>query len=161
MSAVHSEGQNVRSNRPGIASLAALFTAEIKTGRPAAHLLLPPTVGTAGAVWWRSGSVEASLTELRQSLEQFDAAMVSGAEARATHVRASAELRRLADEAVQGVKVLDRFNRVRFRGTPEVLAAWRSVSSTMEPSRGGKTEPESGIGSGGAPREGGEVRPAA
>ena len=59
------------------------------------------------------------LTELRQSLEQFDAAMVSGAEARATHVRASAELRRLADEAVQGVKVLDRFNRVRFRGTPE------------------------------------------
>ena len=101
------------------------------------------------------------LTELRQSLEQFDAAMVSGAEARATHVRASEELRRLADEAVQGVKVLDGFNWVRFRGTPEVLAAWRSVSSMMEPSRGEKTEPEGGAGSGGAPQEGGEVRPAA
>ena len=30
MSAVHSEGQDVRSNRPGIASPAALFTAEMK-----------------------------------------------------------------------------------------------------------------------------------
>jgi hypothetical protein len=108
----------------------------------------------------RYGLVESVLTELRQSLDQFDAAMVSSAEARAAHVRASAELRRLANEVVQGVKVLDGFNRVRFRGTPEVLAAWRSVSSTMEPSRGGKTEPEGGAGSG-APQEGGEVRPAA
>jgi hypothetical protein len=105
--------------------------------------------------------VESVVTELRQSLDQFDTAMVSGAEARAAHVRASAELRRLADEVVQGVKVLDRFNRVRFRGTPEVLAAWRSVSSRMEPSRGGKTEPEGGPGSGEAPQDGGEVRPAA
>ena len=30
MSAVHYEGQDVRSNRPGIASLAALFTAEMR-----------------------------------------------------------------------------------------------------------------------------------
>jgi hypothetical protein len=109
----------------------------------------------------RHGLVESVLTELRQSLDQFDAAMVSGAEARAGHVRASAELRRLADEVVQGVKVLDGFNRVRFKGSPEVLAAWRSVTSTMEPSRGGKAETEAGPGSGGAPQDGGEVRPAA
>jgi hypothetical protein len=108
----------------------------------------------------RHGLVESVLAELRQSLDQFDAAMVSGAEARAAHVRASAELRRLADEVVQGVKVLDRFNRVRFRGTPEVLAAWRSVSSVIATPRG-KTEPEAGPGSGGASQEGGEVRPAA
>jgi hypothetical protein len=100
----------------------------------------------------RFGLVESVLTELRQSLDLFDAAMVSGAEARATHVRASAEIRRLAAEVVQGVKVLDRFNRVRFRDTPEVLAAWRTISNTMEPSRG-KTEPDEG--------DGGEVRPAA
>jgi hypothetical protein len=56
--------------------------------------------------------------------------------------------------------VLDRFNRVRFRGTPEVLAAWRSVSSVVATPRG-KTEPEGGPGSGGAPQDGGEVRPAA
>jgi hypothetical protein len=31
---------------------------------------------------------------------------------------------RLADDVVQGVRMLDRFNGVRFRGTPEVLAAW-------------------------------------
>jgi hypothetical protein len=72
--------------------------------------------------------VESVLEELRQSLDQFDASMVSGAEARAANVRASAEIRRLADQVVQGVKALDRFNRVRFRGTPEMLAAWRSVS---------------------------------
>ena len=108
----------------------------------------------------RYGLVESVLTELRQSLDQFDAAMVSGAEARAAHVRASAELRRLADEVVQGVRVLDGFNRVRFRGTPEVLAAWLSISNTTEPSHG-KTEPEAGLRSGGAPQDGGEVRPAA
>jgi hypothetical protein len=109
----------------------------------------------------RHGLVESVLMELRQSLDQFDAAMVSGAEAKAAHVRASAELRLLANEVVQGVRVLDGFNRVRFRGSPEVLAAWRSVTSTMEPSRGGKTEPQGGLGSGGAPQDGGEVRPAA
>jgi hypothetical protein len=108
----------------------------------------------------RHGLVESVLTELRQSLDQFDAAMVAGAEARAAHVRATAEIRRLADEAVQGVKVLDRFNRVRFRDAPEVLASWRSVSSVLATPRE-KTEPEGGPGSGGAPQDGGEVRPAA
>jgi hypothetical protein len=108
----------------------------------------------------RHGLVESVLAELRQSLDQFDAAMVSGAEARAAHVRASAELRRLAHEVVQGVKVLDRFNRVRFRGTPEVLAAWRSVSSVVATPRE-KTEPESRPGSAPAPQDGGQVRPAA
>jgi hypothetical protein len=108
----------------------------------------------------RHGLVESVLAELRQSLDQFDTAMVSGAEARAAHVRASAEIRWLADEVVQGVRVLDRFNRMRFRGTPEVLAAWRSVSSVVATPRG-KAEPETGPGSGGAPLDGGEVRPAA
>ena len=79
----------------------------------------------------RHGLVESVLTELRQSLDQFDAAMVSSGEARAAHVRASAELRRLANEVVQAVRVLDRFNRVRFRDTPEVLAAWLSVSNVV------------------------------
>lgn len=138
--------------RPGTTTYAAFqttaraFLAEAEAHR---ELLVP------------HGLVESVVTELRQSLDQFDAAMVSGAEARAAHVRASAELRQLADEVVQGVKVLDRFNRLRFKGTPEVLAAWRSVSSTMEPSRGGKTEPDAGPASGGATQEGGEVRPAA
>jgi hypothetical protein len=70
----------------------------------------------------RHGLVESVLTELRQSLDQF--------------------------------------NRVRFRGTPEVLAAWRSVSSVVATPRG-KTEPEAVAGSGGAPQDGGEIRPAA
>jgi hypothetical protein len=108
----------------------------------------------------RYGLVESVLDELRQSLDQFDAAMAAGAEARAAHVKASAEIRRLADEVVQGTRVLDRFNRLRFRDTPEVLAAWRSVSTVVATPRG-KTEPEAGPGSGGAPQEGGEVRPAA
>jgi hypothetical protein len=108
----------------------------------------------------RHGLVESVLTELRQSLEQFDAAIVAGAEARAAHVRASAELRRLANEAVQGVKVLDRFNRVRFRNSPDLLAAWLSVSNVVSDRRG-KTEPDDGAGSPGAPQEGGDVRPAA
>ena len=107
----------------------------------------------------RHGLVESVLDELRQSLDEFDAAMVGGAEARAAHVRASAELRRLANEVVQVVRVLDRFNRVRFRDLPDALAEWRSVSNVAE-SRG-KKEPEDGEGSGGAPEDGGEARPAA
>ena len=100
----------------------------------------------------RHGLVESVLTELRQSLDQFDAAMVAGAEGRASHVRASAELRRLANQVVQGVKVLDRFNRVRFRNSPDLLASWLSASNVVATPRG-KTEPESGAE--------GEVRPAA
>jgi hypothetical protein len=47
MSAVHSAGQDVRSNRPGIASLAALFIAEMRPfdGRlisSCRHLWVPP-----------------------------------------------------------------------------------------------------------------------
>jgi hypothetical protein len=100
----------------------------------------------------RYGLVESVLTELRQSLDQFDAAMVAGAEARTAHVRASAEIRWLADQVVQGVRVLDRFNRLRFKDTPELLAAWRSASTVVASPRG-KTEAEAG--------PGGEVRPAA
>ena len=108
----------------------------------------------------RHGLVESVLTELRQSLDQFDAAIVSSGEARAAHVRASEQLRRLANEVFQAVRVLDKFNRVRFRDTPEVLAAWLSISNVVGESRR-KKEPEDGEGSGGAPEDGGEVRPAA
>ena len=108
----------------------------------------------------RHGLVESVLTELRQSLDQFDAALVAGAEARSAHVQASAELRRLANEVVEGVRVLDKFNRVRFRNSPDLLAAWLSASNVVATPRG-KTEPEGGAGSPGSPQEGGEVRPAA
>jgi hypothetical protein len=107
----------------------------------------------------RHGLVESVLADLGQALTQFDAAMEGGAEARAAHVSASAELRTLSDEVVQAVKVLDRFNRLRFRQAPELLAAWRSISSVVATPRGGKPEVESR--SGDAPPEGGEVRPAA
>jgi hypothetical protein len=47
MSAVHSAGQDVRSNRPGIASLAALFTEEMRPFdrrliSSCRHLWVPP-----------------------------------------------------------------------------------------------------------------------
>jgi hypothetical protein len=110
----------------------------------------------------RHGLVESVLADLAEALGQFDAAMVSGAEARASHVAASAELWTLADEVVQAVKVLDRFNRLRFRSAQERLAAWRSVSSVVAAPRGEKTEPEGGPEAGGRPPgEGGEIRPAA
>jgi hypothetical protein len=101
----------------------------------------------------RHGLVESVLADLGQALDQFDAAMESSGEARAAHVVASAELRTLADDVVQAVKVLDRFNRLRYRQAPELLAGWRSISSVVATPRGEKREPEGG------PE--GEVRPAA
>jgi hypothetical protein len=107
----------------------------------------------------RHGLVESVLADLGQALDQFDAAMENGAEARALHVGASAELRAVSSDVVQTVKVLDGLNRLRFRQAPELLAAWKSVSSVMATPRSGSPEPEPG--SGDAPQDGGEVRPAA
>ena len=109
----------------------------------------------------RHGLVEGVLADLGQLLGQFDAAMASGADARAAHVAASVELRAVAGEVFLAVKVLDRFNRFRFRQSPEVLAAWNSVSSVTPDPRGGQEEPGSEPGTGGAPGDGGEARPAA
>jgi hypothetical protein len=58
-------------------------------------------------------------------------------------------------DAVQIVRVLDGHNRVRLAGDPDLLAAWRSASNVIGPSRSAaKPETE-------APPSEGAVKPAA
>ena len=105
----------------------------------------------------KHGLAETVLDNLVQALDQFDAAVESGAGGRQAHVGASAELRAVAEEVVQIVRVMDGLNRYRFLNDPERLAAWESASNVLASPRNGtpKPGPES------APPAGGEVRPAA
>ena len=93
------------------------------------------------------GLSEEVLDNLVQALDQFDDAVEQGLTGRQTHVGASAEIRSLANEVVQVVRVIDGLNRYRFMNDAEALAAWESASSV----------PGGGKPAGGA----GEVRPAA
>jgi hypothetical protein len=103
----------------------------------------------------KHGLGEEVLANLGQALDQFDAAVEQGLEGRQTHVGATAELRALADEVVQVVRVMDGLIRYRFMNDGEALAAWESASNVAGPFRPAvRPEPE------GTPPAGGEVRAA-
>lgn len=104
----------------------------------------------------KHGLVDSVLVSLTESLDKFDQAMARGAEGRRIHIAAAVELRVVSNEAVQIVRVLDGYNRVRFEGDPDLLAAWRSASNVVGPSRSvtKPDEPE-------APASEGAVKPAA
>jgi hypothetical protein len=105
----------------------------------------------------RYGMVETVLAGLLQALEQFDVAIDQELEGRRMHVGASAELDQLGDEAVGIVGILDALNRLRFEHDAEALAAWRSASHVITPSRG----TPSPAAPAGDRLAGGEIKPAA
>jgi hypothetical protein len=98
----------------------------------------------------KHGLAESVLDSLTQALDQFDEAMVQGTEGRRAHVGASAEMANVADEIVEVVKLIDRFNRFRFANDANTLAGWESASNVVTPTHPAAT-----------PAPGGEVRPAA
>jgi hypothetical protein len=104
----------------------------------------------------KNGLSDTVLTGLAQALDEFDAAVDQGAEGRAAHVGASAELDTLANEIVQVVNVMGGTNRVHFIGNRDLLASWESVSNVLATPR-----PDAKPTTGGTPSAGGEVRPAA
>ena len=104
----------------------------------------------------RYGLAESVLNNLLETLDQFDAAVESGATGRHTHVGASAQLQEVADEIFQIVGVMDGLNRYRFMSDSELLAAWESASAVVAtPKSAPKPGPDT------APPTGGEIRPAA
>ncbi len=105
----------------------------------------------------KHGLSETVLDNLVQALDQFDAAVEQGLEGRRAHVGASAELRSLANEIVQVVRVMDGLNRYRFNSDAELLAAWESASNVAGPPKpGAPAKPAPGE----PPRSGGEIRAA-
>jgi hypothetical protein len=83
----------------------------------------------------KHGLAETVLENFLQALDQFDEAVEQGLEGRRLHVGASAELKSVADEIVQVVRVMDGLNRYRFIKDTEALAAWESVSNVAGPAR--------------------------
>ena len=104
----------------------------------------------------KHGLAETVLEDLLRTLDQFDAAVESGRGGFQSHVGASAELRAVADEIVQIVRVMDGLNRYRFLNDAELLATWESASNVLAAPRNGTPKP----GPEGTPPDG-EIRPAA
>jgi hypothetical protein len=89
------------------------------------------------AVLITHGLVEPVLQKARESLDQLDAAVERGAQGRRRHIEASAALDVATDQAVQQVKILDGYNRVRFVEDPERLAGWIAASNIIGPALSG------------------------
>ena len=88
----------------------------------------------------KHGLGEAVLEHLVQALDQFDAAIERGREGRQLHVGATAELRAVASEIAEIVKVMDGLVRYRYMNDKEALAAWDTASNVVTPARGGPDE---------------------
>jgi hypothetical protein len=81
------------------------------------------------------GLGETLLDDIAAAIAEFEQATRTAHGGRDEHVGASAELKALARECVAIVGVLGGFNRFRFRGEPDLLAAWKSVSKVAGPFR--------------------------
>jgi hypothetical protein len=101
------------------------------------------------------GLGEAVLDDLVQALDRFDTSVEQGREGRQARVGASAELRAVADEIVQIVRVMDGLVRYRFMNDREALAAWESASNIVTASRTAASAPPT------PPTDPGAARPAA
>ena len=106
----------------------------------------------------KHGLSESVLEQFVQMLDQFDVAVALGHDGRASHIGATRELKRVAAEIVQTVRVMDGRNRQRYQNDGKLLGAWLSVSMVLRVPRGtSDTAPVPGEGGTGP----GEVRPAA
>jgi hypothetical protein len=79
----------------------------------------------------KHGLAEEVLGGLQVALDQFETAVEQGAAGRLTHIGATAELDRVAEEVVQVVKVMNGLVRFKFANQAEVLAAWESASNVV------------------------------
>lgn len=97
------------------------------------------------------------LEELVRLLNQLDEATVLGHQARTAHAGATRELDTLATEIARTVRVMDGWNRQRFRDDSQLLGSWINASTvlgTPRPVSTPKDEPAT-------PPTAGDVRPAA
>jgi hypothetical protein len=119
------------------------------------------------------GLSAAVLEAFEQLLEQFEAAVQLGSDARAAHTGATKRLTALGQEAGRIVRAMDARNQIRFKQDPQLLGAWITASTVVarpvasgagETPAGGSTptgSQENGSAQGGTPVAGGDVRPAA
>lgn len=96
------------------------------------------------------GLAETMIEDLVAMLAKYDGAVLEGLESRSTHVEATAELERIANEITRVVRVMDGFQQLRFARDPEKLTAWESARKVEERRPAVGPEDRSGSGSGAA-----------
>ena len=98
------------------------------------------------------------LDDLRQAVDELDASVEETVASKQRHILARAELRRLSDQVMQLVGILDGINRYRFAREPHLLAAWDRAKHVAGGSQvaAPPSTPETPAGP-----ETGEVKPAA
>jgi len=106
----------------------------------AAHVVLAEALSNKELLV-KFGLADTLLDDLVKNLETFDRAMAQGSEARQTHVSARAELDAIADEILHLVRVLDTFNRSRFRNSVDLLTGWEHASNVFGPIHPSEEEP--------------------
>lgn len=105
----------------------------------------------------KHGMPETVLDDLDRAIGEFDAATQLGVAGRAAHISATANLEAVSKELVARVRVLDGFNRIRFRDDPARLAAWASASSVRATAKGASAENGDGSEAGGSAGAGGST----
>ena len=111
----------------------------------------------------KHGLSDKLLDDLTAAVADFDASVAETNGGLNDHVLAGAELRRVSDEIMQLVAMMDGVNRYRFEREPQLLVAWESAKHVVT---GPQTEEEKNGGEAGTPAEPaqpapGEVKPAA
>jgi hypothetical protein len=104
------------------------------------------------------GLGETLLDDLRKAVDELDASVDETVASKQRHILARRELRRLSDQVMQLVGILDGINRYRFAREPQLLAAWDLAKHVVGGSQ--VAAPPSTPGTPADP-ETGEVKPAA
>jgi hypothetical protein len=93
----------------------------------------------------KQGLSETVLTDITASLEQFEQTLEVTRAARREHIGASGDLRAVATEISEQVKLLDGLVRYRFGDDAELMTAWASARNVLGPFRPKNgTEPGTG-----------------
>ena len=104
------------------------------------------------------GLGETLLDDLRKAVDELDASVDETVASKQRHILARTELRRLSDQVMQLVGILDGINRYRFAREPQLLAAWDRAKHVVGGSQ--VAAPPSTPDTPGGP-DTGEVKPAA
>jgi len=83
----------------------------------------------------KHGLAESLLDDLDRALAEYEAAANGALGAARARVTARLELKRVATEMVEIIKILDALNRYRFRDEEQLLGAWLSASNVLGPFR--------------------------
>jgi hypothetical protein len=151
-------GQDIALGHPEIRDVFRLPEHNITTGafQSQARKLLEEGVARKDLLL-EHGLSPQLLDDLKVAVDEFDASVAASNDGLLGHVMARAALKRVSDEIMQLVEIMDGINRYRFVGQPELMAAWESAKHVVTGPQTAEEKAEDGPAESGP----GEVKPAA